>query len=380
MPRKTFDPAAVLRVMESMRNPANGAFVASVTDDYKAMWLRDHLFCTFAYLYLGEYEKFQMSMGAIFAYFKANMATLITRVASPIAVPGGILHAKVDSAKLTPVTTDDGWGHHQVDALGLFLFVCAEASRREVKLTGAGENEKENEKEIREIIQLVVAYLRSVEYWEKPDIGMWEECQTLKMTSVGAAVAGLSHVKHQSLAIVPDPLIENGRKTLDALWPYESRQKCLQDGHRHDCDAGQLFLIWPYRVIVGREKQDELLSRIVNGHQAETGETHCLMQANGFNRFWGDNYYRSGEAGGYISAEWPMFFFVLSIIYAERHEYAEAAKWFRRGYERMINGKVPEAFKDHKPNDHTPLAWPQALALIAFVKLPASEQEAFLSS
>lgn len=376
MPKNSFSQSAALKIMESMRNPANGAFVASVTDDYKAMWLRDHLYCALAYLYLGEYEKFRMSMGAAFDYFKLNKTVLITRVASPIAIPGGILHAKVDSANLAAVTTDEGWGHHQTDALGLFLFVCAEADRREVSIA---RDEKEEDKN-KEIIQLVVAYLRSVEYWEKPDIGMWEECLTLKMTSVGAVVAGLSHVKHQSLAIVPDPLIENGRKTLDALWPYESLQKCHQSDHRHDCDAGQLFLIWPYRVIVGREKQDELLNRIVNGHQTAIGETHCLMQANGFNRFWGDNYYRSGEAGGYISAEWPMFFFVLSIIYAERHEYAEAIKWLKRGCEKMVNGKVPEAFKDHKPNDHTPLAWGQALALIAFARLPANEREAFLSS
>ena len=368
-PQNTFDPAAVLEVMESMRNPENGAFKAALTPDYDAMWLRDHLFCTFAYLYLGDYEKFKAGVALVFKYFKLNRKTLITRICSPIAVPGGILHAKVDSQTLAQVTTDKGWGHHQVDALGLFFFIVAEADRRDVKVA--------KDPADREILRLLVAYLRSVEYWEKPDLGMWEECLTRKMTSIGFAVSGLSHIKHQGLATVPDPLVEFGQKALDALWPNESKDQCARPQHSHDCDAAQLFLIWPCRVIGDTEKQNELLGRILNGHEATPGQTHCLLQKNGLNRYWGDDYYRSGAEGKYISAEWTMFFFLLCIVYADRHEYTEAEKWFTRGCDSMIENKVPEEFHDGKPGIHTPLAWGQALALIAWTKLGAEQQKKF---
>ncbi|KKR78539.1 MAG: hypothetical protein UU22_C0020G0001, partial [Parcubacteria group bacterium GW2011_GWA2_40_8] len=102
-----------------------------------------------------------------------------------------------------------------------------------------------------------------------------------------------------------------------------------------------------------------------------------LVQEHGLNRYWGDNYYRSDNG---ISAEWPMGFFWLSIIYSQMNKVEEAKHWFERGIAQITKkGDVPELYKNGHPNEHTPLAWAHAMALIALAKLKVkSEQLSFM--
>lgn len=301
---------------------------------------------------------------------------MMRRIASPIDVPDSIIHTKCDADALEQITADDGWGHHQLCWLGLFLHIVADLDFKNIRVIRDGEDI--------EILQLLVSYLRSVEYWHKPDFGMWELCKIRHASSIGAVTGGLSRIRQRRLTQVdvPDPLIQYGEKALREILPWESPKEddCGRKHHRHCCDAAQLTLLWPFNVIVNPVNADEVLNRIVEGHHADNGEFHHLVQTHGLNRHWGDDYYRSTE-GKYIgiSAEWNIFKWWLSIIYSQRHDIVKAVYWFSEACKGIIDGKISEAFQNGKPNEQNPLAWAQAIALIAFEKLPLEYQQQFLS-
>lgn len=367
----------ILRVMESMRRP-NGAFIASLSPEYQSMWLRDTLYTSYVYWYLGDYDKLRQGIQIGFDYLKndneqekkAHYRKLKLRIASPADIPEGIIHAKCDADTFQEITTNDGWGHHQLDWIGLFLHIIADLDLKNVRIIRDGSDI--------EILQLLTYYLRSVEYWIRPDRGMWEECTIRHATSIGAVAEGLNYVRSRRLIDVgiPDPLITWGERALQEILPYESRDACGYHHHRHCCDAAQLTLFWPYKVIVNPRHADELLKRIVDGHTTDQGERHHLVQAHGLNRYWGDDYYRStqGHCRG-ISAEWPMFKFWLSIVYSQRHEQEPAFYWFQEACKEIIDTMIPEAYQNNRPNPNTPLAWAHAIALIAFQKLSFEQQK-----
>ncbi|KKS37649.1 MAG: Major facilitator superfamily MFS [Parcubacteria group bacterium GW2011_GWA2_42_14] len=365
-----FNKQTILQNMEALRRP-NGAFIASPSENYSSLWIRDTLYATYAYWYLGDFEKLKQGIWIVFDLFKKHKKKIKVRIASPIYVPGGLIHAKFNSNTLEEITADDKWGHHQLDALGLFLHIVADADFKNMRII--------RDEEDLEILELLVAYLRSVEYWLNPDYGMWEECEIQHSSSIGAVVAGLKYVKKQKLVDIRDPLIQLGDKVLNEILPFESREQCLKSHHSHDCDSAQLSLIWPYHVTVKPEKIDEIISRIVNGHKTN-GDNHKLLQIHGFNRYWGDDYFRSTE-GKYrgISAEWPMFKFWLSIIYSQFHDqvsHEKAVFWFKEGCGDIKDSKIPELYQNGKQNNNTPLAWAHALALIA-TKYSFSEVSAY---
>ncbi|MDP3778676.1 MAG: glycoside hydrolase family 15 protein [bacterium] len=372
-----FPKQQILATMESLRRP-NGAFIASVSPAYRAMWLRDHLYITYTYWYIGDFKKLLQGVWLVFDFLKGmnehegkgQKRKMMRRIASPSDIPGGIIHTKCDADTLAEITTDDGWGHHQLCWIGLFLHIVADLDFKNVRVIRDSEDI--------DVMQLLVFYLRSVEYWHKPDYGMWEECKIRHASSIGAVTDGLSYVRRRRLTEidVPESLIQCGEQALRDILPWESRDICGREHHRHCCDAAQLTLLWPYSVIVNPAHADQVLNQVVHGHPAQKGEIHKLVQTHGLNRYWGDDYYRSTE-GRYvgISAEWSMFEFWISIIYSQRHNNAEAMDWFGRGCRHIVNSAIPEAYKNGKPNDQTPLAWAHAIALIAFQKLTSDQHK-----
>lgn len=377
-----FNKAEILRNFEALRRP-NGAFIAAPTDDYRAMWIRDQLYCTFAYWYLDEIEKCRSGVQLVFDLFKRYKKKILRRTSSLVEFPGAILHAKFHPDTLDEIVADDAWGHFQLDAVGLFLYVVADLHFKNVP-TVRDDSDKE-------VLQLLLCYLRGVEYWDSVDFGIWEECRIRHSSSIGAVLGGLVRLKAQRIkdVDVPDSLINAGEKALRRILPYESRpdefrDHCNSRNHAdelsHDCDVAQLSLIWPYHVVQELSEQDFILDRLISGHVTDGGRRHRLLQTHGFNRYWGDDYYRSTE-GKFkdISAEWPMFKFWISVIYSQRHEDGKAAHWFREGCRDIIDNKIPEAYQNGRPNDHTPLAWAHAIALIAFSKLSADAKREFVS-
>ncbi len=371
--KNVFNKQAILAVLESMRKP-NGAFIASYSHEYSALWIRDTLYVAMCYYYLGEYSKALGCVWIIFDIFKRYKSDIKTRVLSPIATPGGVIHAKYQPETLDKITADDGWHHHQLDAIGLFLHVVADFDSKHLRI---GNTPVVRDEEDSEILFLLVAYLRSVEYWKEKDNGIWEECLILHSSSLGAVVGGLRYIMRQRLVKdLRDSLIRPGEDALDALLPYESRDDCGNPDHSHDCDAAQLTLIWPYNVIAKETDIDLLLRRLVEGHDTDDGKRHCLLQKMGLQRYWGDGYCRSANG---VSAPWTFFLFWLSIICSQRKDPEGAVRWFLNGCEVITpENFIPESCPNGKPNLNTPLAWAHAIALTAFQKLPPEIQKDLL--
>ncbi len=357
-----FDQEMILKHMESLRL-SNGAFIASPTPDYSALWIRDHLYMTFSYFYLGaDYlEKLVQGIQLVFNIFHTHRHKL-ERILPARDQYGKLIVYELINAKYEPMTLNEvtrDWGHHQLDMLGLFLYIVAYLDFQNITVS--------RDRKDREILQLIVWYLGNIRYWEEPDNGIWEECIIKRSSSIGSVVAGLKYIERQGLnVVVPTQLISLGENELHRILPYESRDNCGIPQHNHDCDAAQLFLIWPFHVL-DREMTDTILSRIIKGHMTDRGIFHRLVQPHGINRYWGDGYYLSKNG---ISAQWQLDF-LFSIIYAQLNDYENAVYWFNRGSSRITADYcITEAYTNDKPNNHTPLGWMHALALIAYLKLP----------
>ena len=340
MDKQAFQKKLLLK-METLRRPS-GVFVAAPTSDYDACWLRDHVYTVFSYYFISDFEKLTQGMHAVFDILHTQRAKMLKP--SPRRNAGEYIHAKYNAGDFSEITQQ--WGHHQLDAIGLFLHMVADLEFKHIRVIRDSRD--------RELLSLLVTYLDSVRYWENADFGMWEEDPYIHASSVGAVVSGLLYLYRQEIVHVPEGLIRRGRDTLHRLLPEEYPGR--------DTDMALLSLLWPYNI-VSHEVRDEILLRV----KAK------LVQEHGLNRYWGDNYYRSDNG---ISAEWPMGFFWLSIIYSQMNQTDEAEHWFTKGVAQITRkGEVPELYRNGSPNEHRPLAWAHAMALVALAKLQVKKAQ-----
>ena len=333
----TAEHEVFLHGLESLRDE-RGIFVASPSSDYRACWIRDQLYSTFAYYYMGETKKFAQGIWVVFDILHKSRGRIENAIERMPSAGHEFIHAKYDHESLAEITDD--WGHHQIDAIGLFLYIVGFAHKKNIAVFRTDAD--------REMLQVLVEYLVSIRYWESKDNGMWEEWMELHASSLGAAVCALELLREQKLAVVPQDAIDRGREALFMILPNETPNRSE--------DMAELSLIWPYDIIP-QEIADIILKRIESR----------LVQSKGLNRYWGDNYYRS-ENG--ISGEWTMGFFWLSIVYSERGDVVRAKYWYERGLETMTpGGYIPELYQNGKPNKNTPLGWAHALGIIAQKKI-----------
>ena len=120
-----FDPDRTLEVMESLRLP-NNAFIASPVTDYKATWLRDHLFMTYCYYYLGRQYHDKLVAGMHVAFnvlhkqrYKLDRITQPRDPTSGYLIQGELIHTKYEPHSLGEI--DGGWGHHSWMRSGCFF-------------------------------------------------------------------------------------------------------------------------------------------------------------------------------------------------------------------------------------------------------------------
>ncbi|MBW2995138.1 glycoside hydrolase family 15 [Candidatus Woesearchaeota archaeon] len=240
-------------------------------------------------------------------------------------------------ARFHPETFDEfheEWGNKQNDAVGAFLFKVGDLLNNGIKVLRDVNDYR--------ILQKLVWYLASIEYWHDKDNGMWEENEEVHASSVGACVAGLKKIsKH---VYVPDWLIEVGEQTLNSLLPRESETK--------EVDLALLSLIYPYDV-VNEEQTKQILENV---------EKH-LVRERGVIRYIGDKYYnKNGEA------EWTMGFPWLAIIYKKIGNIDKFIHYLQKTLEvTNENKELPELYfaNSAEHNDNTPLGWSQALFLVA---------------
>src|SRR3989338_1559502 len=149
-------------------------------------------------------------------------------------------------ARYNPLTLHEihgHWGNRQNDAVGALIFKIGDLQEK-------GINVLRDENDAR-ILQKLVYYLESIEYWHDKDNGMWEENEEVHASSVGACVAGLK--KASKIVFVPQEIVKKGLSTLNKLLPRESKAK--------DVDMALLSLIYPYNIAMSTSFAFDSLGR-----------------------------------------------------------------------------------------------------------------------
>lgn len=332
-----------IAVLKGLLSPT-GLFLASandVTTGYNKAWLRDNFYTSLALEAVGDSDTMKLVWRSILNVFKVHRDKIEWAVENKPHESWQYIHARYN-----PETFEeywDEWGNKQNDAVGAILYkIC------DMEAQGYGVIESDED---RDVMQKLVWYLRSIEYWHDPDNGMWEEYEEVHASSVAACLAGLRKAKEAGFE-VPDELISNGEEALSRLLPRESSTKFT--------DLALLSVIYPYHA-ASRDTEDELLKNL---------EYH-LEKRRGVIRYKNDRYYNKNADGYSEEAEWTMGFPWLAIIYAERGDKAKALEYLEKSaFAVSPDGKLPELYYSNtdKPNENTPLGWAESLYIVALKK------------
>ncbi|KPV44552.1 hypothetical protein AN477_05980 [Alicyclobacillus ferrooxydans] len=320
----------VQQVLDSLRLQ-NGLYVASPSDTYHYVWIRDNCYIALSELdeNNGRFEQTYHALLDIFRRYEWKLSYHAVR--RPQAVYEYV------HPRYTAETGEEiwgPWGNAQNDAIGAFLFGMGEGMRKGHKML--------RDETDRKIVTLLIQYLQTLEFWQDEDNGMWEESRELHASSIGACTAGLLSIK----PYFPDAAapIQNGMCKLFDLLPRESAL------HRYD--LAQLSLIYPYR----------LLPHALSADLVEQVE-HNLLREHGVIRYPGDLYY--ADQGQ--EAQWCMGLPWLGLCHAVLGDLDKAQEYLR-WTERVMkkDGAIPELYlaKQHEPNENTPLGWAHSLYLI----------------
>lgn len=319
-----------IQVIDQMRLD-NGAYVASLSDDYSYVWIRDVFYMVLPFLTTPS-PRYEEAYHALFDLFKNYEWKIDIHTKKRPQYLFEYIHARYSpDLKELPVE----WGHAQNDAIGAFLWGVGEGVRH-------GQNVIRDKHDLA-ILQKLVNYLECVKYWEAEDNGMWEENMELHASSIGACVAGLKAV--QLLVEVKEDLIKKGEEALQALLPRES--------HSKETDLALLSLIFPFRVI-DREMALEILTNV----------TQKLERTYGVIRYENDQYYNEGR-----EAEWCFGFPWLGLCYYELGMPVQAQAYLEKTKRVMPEDwKIPELYIGgiNQPNGNRPLGWAVALAYAFF--------------
>ncbi|MDQ0218875.1 glycoside hydrolase family 15 [Peribacillus cavernae] len=317
-----------ISVLDQMRLP-NGAYTASVSQDYGYVWIRDVIYTVLPFLHTacGRYEKAYHSLFDLFRKYEWKID--IHTKKKPVYLHE-FIHSRY-ARDLTELHVE--WGHAQNDAIGAFLW-------------GVGEGVRKGKKVIRDerdlqIVQKLVHYLDCLQYWQAKDNGMWEENMEVHASSVGACVAGLHAVK--MLVDVKEDSIHKGEETLRFMLPRESETK--------ETDLALLSLIFPYRIV------DRRMALAIANHVSSK-----LERQYGCIRYEDDQYYNEGS-----EAEWCFGIPWLGLCYRELGMMDKVQEYIKKTM--MIvpeNWEVPELYIGGKnmPNKNTPLAWAVSLSYL----------------
>ena len=330
-----------LKILEGLQYES-GLFAASKKGEgagYDKAWLRDNFYECLAFEVLGDYETVRKTYRAILDILHKHEEKIDYAIAKKPEYTHQYIHPRYN-----PVTFDEyweEWGNKQNDSIGCILYELGRMEERQPGLI------IENETDIR-IVQKLVWYLSTLQYWHDPDSGMWEENEEVHASSVGACLAGLVSAKNIRGIEVPDELIENGRTRLEQLLPRESEKKFV--------DLALLSLIWPYDIVTAEAAQKIL----------ENVEYH-LLRERGVIRYKGDRYYNANPDGYSEEAEWTFGLSWLAIIYDKLGNAEKAKEFLAQARETVTKKGLPELYFSNSTryNDNTPLGWSESLFIVA---------------
>ncbi len=334
-----------LTVLRSLQKPT-GVFTASAHDvetGYDKAWLRDIYFITLGFLETGEIEVVQKAAKALLTVFVKHQDKIDWAIEHKPHYAWQYIHARFHPETFEEYWEE--WGNSQNDAVGEVLNLVVE-----LELRGASILETDDE---RVMLQKIIDYLVSLEYWQDADNGIWEENMEVHASSIGSVVAALKKAKQLDWLQVSDEAIKKGEVALRSLLPRESESKFS--------DLALLSLIYPFAVTT-EEETLEILKNI---------EYH-LVKEKGVIRYKLDRYYNKNKDGYSEEAEWCFGLAWLAIIYAERGDKEKAYYYMRQAKKTVTaEGKVPELYYSNTdtPNENTPLGWSESMYVVALKKV-----------
>ena len=323
------------------------------TTGYNKSWLRDNFYETLAFDVIGDSSTIKKTYKAILRIFLKHEYKINYAIASKPKYRHEYIHARFH-----PVTFDEyweEWGNKQNDSIGAILYGIGKLENEGIKTkervktavkTAIKIIETPDEKRI---VQKLVWYLSTLQYWHDEDSGMWEEDEEIHASSIGACVAGLEMIKKVKGIKVHPRLIKKGHAVLNKLLPRESKKKFV--------DLALLSLIWPYDVVSIPQAKD-LLKNV---------EYH-LVKKRGVIRYKNDHYYNKNPDRYSEEAEWTFGFSWLAIIYNKLGD-KKKAKYYENLAMSTVTpeGTLPELYfsNSKKYNENNPLGWSESLFIVA---------------
>ena len=322
----------------------SGLFLASRSDvstGYNKAWLRDNFYTCLAFEEIEDIETVKKVWKALLAIFIKHKNKINWAIKNKPYNTFQYIHARYNPETFEEFWEE--WGNKQNDAIGAILFKIGDLENKNINII-----ETEEEKEI---IQILVDYLKSIEYWHDPDNGVWEEYEEVHSSSIGACVAGLKSIAKLGIINIPRHLIEKGEEALKKLLPRESISKFT--------DLALLSLIYPFNIVP--EKTAREIVRHLEYH---------LEKDRGVIRYKNDRYYNKNEDEVSEEAEWCFGFPWLSIIYGKWGDIKKSQQYLEKSFKTIYQDQIPELYysDSDKPNDNTPLGWAESLFIVALLR------------
>jgi phosphorylase kinase alpha/beta subunit len=336
---------------------SSGLFMASRSDvstGYNKAWLRDNFYTCLAFEEIEEWETVRKVWKALFGIFIKHKDKISWAVKNKPYETFQYIHARYNPENFEEFWEE--WGNKQNDAVGAILFKIGDLETKGIKII-----ETEEEKEV---LQILVDYLNSIEYWHDPDNGVWEEYEEVHASSVGACMAGLKAISKIGLVKIPHEIIGKGEEALKKLLPRESKSKFV--------DLALLSLIYPFDVVT--EKDAREIVRHIEYH---------LKRDRGIIRYKNDRYYNKNEDEVSEEAEWCFGLPWLSIIYkkwsedgkkfgdiTDSDDAKKSYEYLEKSFKTIHKDQIPELYysDSDKPNDNTPLGWAESLFVVALFR------------
>jgi phosphorylase kinase alpha/beta subunit len=335
----------------------SGLFLASRSDvstGYNKAWLRDNFYTCLVFEEMEEWDTVVKVWKALIKIFIKHKEKIKWAGKNKPYETFQYIHARYNPETFEEFWEE--WGNKQNDAIGAILFKIGDLEKKGIKIIESDEE--------KEVLQILVDYLNSIEYWHDPDNGVWEEYEEVHASSVGACLAGLKSIAKTGLVQIPLHLIEKGEESLKKLIPRESKSKFV--------DLALLSLIYPFNIVPEKEARD--IIRHIEYH---------LKRDRGIIRYKNDRYYNKNEDQVSEEAEWCFGFPWLSIIYnnwskdkmkfgaiTDEQDGQKAAEYLEKSFKTIYKDQIPELYysDSDQPNDNTPLGWAESLFVVALLK------------
>lgn len=319
----------------------SGLFLASrqdVSTGYDKAWLRDNFYISLGLEQAEDWEAVRKIWKAILKIIKKHQDKIDWAIENKPHESWQYIHARYHPETFEEFWEE--WGNKQNDAVGAILFKVADLELQNQDIITSDKD--------KEVLQKLIDYLNSIEYWHDPDSGVWEEEQEVHASSIGACLAGLKKANKLNFTTVTEEMIEKGKGGLSELLPRESEA--------HFCDLAQLSLIWPYKLL-NKEQEDRILERV----------EYYFEKNKGVIRYKNDHYYNKNEDGFSQEAEWTMGLCWLAIIHEQRGEEKKAAQYLNKAENTMTKKGLPELYYSNsdKSNENVPLGWSESLFIVA---------------